>query len=76
MRPKLIEKDENDLTEEEKQHNKKVMEKQENNKKRKIVDAENRARDKFFASVMKTYLPNISEIIEQSDVEELTDKED
>jgi hypothetical protein len=63
-RPQLIDKPEAELTEEEKLHNKKILDRKTKNVKRKIGDSESRARDKFFASVMQTYLPNVTEIVE------------
>lgn len=71
-RPQLIDKPEEELTEEEKLLNKKILDRRNKNVKRKIGDSESRARDKFFASVMQTYLPNITEIVEMctSDISE------
>jgi len=70
VRETIIDKAEDQLTEEEKAYNKKVLQKQELNLKRKKGDTESRARDKFFTNVMKTYIPDISNFMEELEKKE------
>jgi hypothetical protein len=76
VRQEIIEKDEQEMTDEDKKHNEKILKKQQINKRRKVSDGETRARDKFFKNVIETYIPNVKEIIESLEIETQVDNED